>query len=175
MSNKLVVIANTHIACAYSTPAKQLAQVAILLKQLEKVTTATREANGGIAPAVVLTGDFNSTPMSGCIQFIKNGSLEKDHADRIADEGAIAFPFETLSHSLGLRSAYESVLGIEPAFTNVTHRFAGTLDYIFHSKAMIPLCVRGLPSLHECRAEKGLPNLVHPSDHLPIAATFQLS
>jgi CCR4-NOT transcription complex subunit 6 len=174
-SGKMLIAATTHIACAFTTPAKQIAQVQILLQQLHSFQTTMTVANGGVEPMVVLTGDYNSEPDSGAIQLIKSGTLPVTHPHCTVDEEDVRFPFEALSSAVPLRSAYESVLGAEPNFTNVTADYQGTLDYIFSNQGLVPLSVLGLPSLSECREEAGLPSSKHPSDHLPIAATFKIA
>jgi CCR4-NOT transcription complex subunit 6 len=174
-SGKMLITATTHIACAFETPAKQIAQVQILMKQLHSFQQTMTAANGGVEPMVVLSGDYNSKPDSGAIQLVKSGTLPVDHPDCSVDEAEVRFPFEALSSELHLRSSYESVLGAEPKFTNVKANFAATLDYVFYNQGLVPLCVLGLPSLSECREEAGLPSSKHPSDHLPIAATFKIA
>ena len=63
----------------------------------------------------------------------------------------------------------------EPPFTNVTHDFVGTLDYIFYTDdTLAPLSLLELPSEKECRNKYGgLPNTQCSSDHVALMAEFQ--
>lgn len=74
-----------------------------------------------------------------------------------------------------LRSVYASTRG-EPSFTNCTPDFTGTLDYIFFcpSSDIKPVGFLELPGSDSEEVVGGLPNYYHPSDHLPIAAEFEL-
>lgn len=61
-----------------------------------------------------------------------------------------------------------------PHFTNYTPTFTGMLDYIFynlHSKLQ-PKSLLQLPQMPELDYAQGIPNIHHPSDHLPIMAEF---
>ena len=90
-------------------------------------------------------------------------------------------------------SAYAAAAGAEPPFTNFrrcrddktleeTPLFAGCLDYILARSPPLPgpqlvlQAVSALPSEAELRAAPGgaLPTAGHPSDHVPIAATYAL-
>ncbi|GAG03655.1 unnamed protein product, partial [marine sediment metagenome] len=82
---------------------------------------------------------------------------------------------------LGMNSAYKEANGLEPMFTNYAQSRGGPmfiecLDYIFYNnfgENVFELKgVRKLPGRQE--ADGPLPNGEHPSDHLPIAATFVL-
>lgn len=63
----------------------------------------------------------------------------------------------------------------EPKFTHFTDEFRSTLDYIFlvegQTKA-VPTHILALPDPSEFG--EGLPNHIHPSDHLPIMGVFRL-
>lgn len=77
-----------------------------------------------------------------------------------------------------LRSAYFDVLGDEPAWTNYTPQFKGTLDYIFYDpKAFAPLAVLQLPAegvVNHSIYSATVPNDHHPSDHFPIMTIFDV-
>ncbi|KXN67992.1 hypothetical protein CONCODRAFT_9849, partial [Conidiobolus coronatus NRRL 28638] len=68
----------------------------------------------------------------------------------------------------------EPKYGYEPIYTNITPFFKGTLDYLFYrssSKQQIEVeSIFSLPDRENFG--EGLPNLVHGSDHLSIAAKF---
>lgn len=64
----------------------------------------------------------------------------------------------------------------EPEFTNRTHKFEGTLDYIWHDLEQVEtVAVERLPTAAELRARQGsLPDPEMPSDHLPLVAKLRL-
>ena len=76
---------------------------------------------------------------------------------------------------LPLHSIYASVQG-EPAFTNCTPDFTGTLDYIFVSclERIKAISLLELPTQESVEVVGGLPNNTHPSDHLPIGMDFAI-
>lgn len=75
-----------------------------------------------------------------------------------------------------LCSTYAYTRG-EPPFTNCTPGFTGTLDYIFFSPSdhIKPVSFLELPGPDSSDVDGGLPNLFHPSDHLPIGVEFEIS
>lgn len=75
-----------------------------------------------------------------------------------------------------LCSVYASTRG-EPPFTNCTPGFTGTLDYILFcpSDHIKPISYLELPDSEASDIAGGLPNLSHPSDHLPIGAEFEIT
>jgi hypothetical protein len=76
----------------------------------------------------------------------------------------------SISHNLQFSSAYFSIQEKEPKFTNFTHNFIGTLDYIFYSKNSKLECVNVLDLPTDLDAP--LPDASWPSDHLPLKAEF---
>lgn len=76
-----------------------------------------------------------------------------------------------------LYSAYAQMRGREPAFTNCTPDFTNTLDYIFYSPLgrVKPVSFLELPEPDSEDVAGWLPNLHHPSDHLPIGADFEVT
>jgi len=77
--------------------------------------------------------------------------------------------------------------GLEPAFTNYRDMFHGTIDYIMFRAIPVPKrlqthsgniqAVSCLSMISELEAQNqggGLPNLKHPSDHLPIAVELMI-
>jgi endonuclease/exonuclease/phosphatase family metal-dependent hydrolase len=162
-------------AASADRPAGPALQMAVLLRKLEEFC---RPAGGD---AVVICGDFNSTPDSGLYQLLASGTLPHDHAHAVPKDTtlpAILGPAGLLQHGLGLQSAYAAG-GCEPGATNVKgapENFAACLDYVFASAHLgPPVACLPVPSLDELRAEGGgLPSSRIPSDHVPIGAVFRL-
>jgi len=69
----------------------------------------------------------------------------------------------------------DSYAGTGLAFTNYVHGFSGTLDWILMAGAL--KVVRTLPGVseEELRPLGGLPNELHPSDHLSVAADLEIT
>ena len=91
------------------------------------------------------------------------------------DESFSSLSLCDFSHSLNLRSAY-ATNSPEPAFTNFTPSWSGTIDYIFiQSHAFRTLQVLDIPTEAQVTFEGGgLPNSVFPSDHVPLAVTLEI-
>jgi mRNA deadenylase 3'-5' endonuclease subunit Ccr4 len=108
--------------------------------------------------------------------------IAQEHADRqhLPSDAPAAAPSTApicaapLEHELQLESAYQSVLGREPALTNYTVGFVGTLDYIWVEKGtgLAATEVLDIPAEVDLAAHTALPSCVHPSDHLPLVATI---
>ena len=84
--------------------------------------------------------------------------------------------FPALVSARPLASSYMSVQGTEPAFTNYTLGFVGTLDYVwFDPTCGSALGVLALPAESEITNHtKALPSQRFPSDHLPLMAALSL-
>lgn len=98
----------------------------------------------------------------------------KGSADKtVLDNGISISEDEGRRSHLPLCSLYASVKG-EPAFTNCTPEFTGTLDYIFFSslESLKPVSLLEVPVAESESIKGGLPNYSHPSDHLPIGTDF---
>eukprot|EP00042_Codosiga_hollandica_P029190 m.159197 g.159197 ORF g.159197 m.159197 type:complete len:481 (-) comp53007_c0_seq4:17-1459(-) len=215
-----LIVVSTHITCAWQTPASQIAQAAVMTEQVEKFHQAAKARFGFSHAAVIIAGDFNSTPTSGLYNFMLDGKLPVPQiagvSPNVPDSERIEFPFDSLKHDLELASAYRTVAKSEPQFTCfgggstvlTTDQLAsqddkiypGTsvsvvplpawvpgsaeqrlrvltmplaLDYIFYQHdALQPVAVLDVPTIQAGRSERALPNSQHPSDHVPILATF---
>ncbi|KAI6701864.1 hypothetical protein NL676_011000 [Syzygium grande] len=164
LSRHLIVVANTYIYWDPKWADVKLAQAKYLLSRLAQFRDLVSEKFDCI-PSVIVAGDFNSTPGDKVYQFLVSGDLSSTTPEiECSDELPIP-----------LRSVYGSTRG-EPSFTNCTPDFTGTLDYIFFcpSSDIKPVGFLELPGSDSEEVVGGLPNYYHPSDHLPIAAEFEL-
>ena len=76
-----------------------------------------------------------------------------------------------LHHSLGLISACGY-----PRYTNFVSGFAGCLDYIYVDRDLLKVArVVPLPSHEDVTLYTALPNVVFPSDHLPLVCELEWS
>jgi len=125
---------------------------------------------------------LNSSEYGGVYHLLSSGSLDPDHpqlemktAPRHSKmpefmknkEGAII-------HNLQLASAYCSIMGTEPEYSNLTPDFEGCLDYIWFSKKQ--LVVQEVVEIPDREfVGKGIPNKCFPSDHVPLVAKFSFA
>jgi CCR4-NOT transcription complex subunit 6 len=161
-----------------------------LLKGLEKI------ANSAQIPMVV-AGDLNSTPGSAPHSLMLERRVSSSHRDLNNDPLHLftgSANSNKLSHTLSLMSAYSAALSTlqtspelqklvsclnpvhrEPKYTNVTHDFKETLDYIVCScPDLQPTALLELPDMEELGGSNtGLPNARWPSDHIALMAEFQ--
>lgn len=189
--SQLLCVANTHIHANPELNDVKLWQVHTLLKGLEKI-----DASAEIP--MVVCGDFNSVPGSAAHMLLSTGRVDPAHPEIGNDPLGILRPVSKLQHKLPLVSAYtaaarpelagdpviaerlrsrlEGATG-EPAFTNYTRDFVGTLDYIFFtSNSLAPAALLELPSegdvLQEGRGQ-ALPSATMSSDHILLMSAFR--
>eukprot|EP00008_Paramoeba_atlantica_P013671 CAMPEP_0201495326 /NCGR_PEP_ID=MMETSP0151_2-20130828/53392_1 /ASSEMBLY_ACC=CAM_ASM_000257 /TAXON_ID=200890 /ORGANISM="Paramoeba atlantica, Strain 621/1 / CCAP 1560/9" /LENGTH=140 /DNA_ID=CAMNT_0047884251 /DNA_START=616 /DNA_END=1038 /DNA_ORIENTATION=- len=125
----------------------------------------------------ILAGDFNIKADSDLYTLLSTGALPPQVEERALREMPELRNYD-LRISLPLfKSAYQSFLGKEPAFTNysfVTEPFYGTLDYIWLTDHFEVKDVLRLPDKID-DIDSPLPTLSEPSDHLMIGADLELS
>ena len=113
--------------------------------------------------SVIFCGDFNSTPPFAVVEYLNSGNIGADHADWRSQEGEHVTGLE-LSHTPMFMSAAGT-----PQFTNYTMGFKDCLDYIWIHKSKLSVSqVVPFPSEEELSLHTALPNIVFPSDHIPI-------
>lgn len=167
-----ICVANTHLFWDPEFADVKLWQTQMLVRELEKLT-----AKRGLP--LILCGDFNSEPTSAVHKLLAGNAkaghrCQLQHEDLPADpQGILPRQMARLSHGLLLQSAYGSVLGDEPRFTNYTEQYVGCLDYIWISAdRATPVAVLSVPHESQLTAtsRSPLPNPQHPSDHVSLCA-----
>ncbi|KAJ1462573.1 Endonuclease/exonuclease/phosphatase [Pelagophyceae sp. CCMP2097] len=167
-----VCVANTHLYSHKDFPDTKLWQTLALLRSLEAFV------NGR---PLILAGDFNSGPESSVYELLATQAVdprrpEVQFADARRPGGALKIlpDARNITHRLHLASAYFAVQGKEPAFTNLTRTFQGTLDYIWYDpRALQCTAVAPIPDVSELtHAGVALPNARHPSDHVMLVSDF---
>lgn len=166
-------------------------QVHTLLKGLEKI------ANSANIP-MVIAGDLNSIPGSAPHSLVVDRFVDISHHELAADPLNLFSPDKAAmpSHTLNLCSVYSAAYNSkaqssgldevrmqlddvyhEPKFTNITHDFKETLDYIyFTSPELLLTGVLDLPKLGDLldgNLTSGLPNAKCASDHVALMAEFE--
>ncbi|KAF4712656.1 hypothetical protein FOZ62_026079, partial [Perkinsus olseni] len=124
------------------------------------------------APAVVLGGDFNSTPPDSAVyQLLTKAAVDVDHPEHpipgVTEDavGLLRLP------SGSFVSSAKTLLGKEPEFTNYTPTWQGCLDYVFYKEGrgkLQSLSMDPLPSVDILTKQGTLPNSDIPSDHVPL-------
>jgi CCR4-NOT transcription complex subunit 6 len=164
-------VSNSHIHWNPSFSDVKLMQAQLLMDECEQFVSRS----GGRIP-MIIAGDFNSMPSSGVYAYIRDGRLRPDHPEflgyrygQYSGPGALG-----LRHNFRLASAYAAT-GAEPAFTNYTGDFVGTLDYMWYSHESVAVsAVVQMIDTATARKRVALPNAHHPSDHVSLIADFVL-
>ncbi|XP_075991551.1 protein angel-like isoform X2 [Anticarsia gemmatalis] len=97
-------------------------------------------------------------------------------SNRFVDQFSELFNSDTIGHSLRLRSVYDKYKHNETPEATTFQEYWVTVDYIYFSYCTSLKLVERLrlPTAAECEVLGRLPNEVYGSDHLALAATFQL-
>ncbi|KAL4604122.1 hypothetical protein ACB092_10G170300 [Castanea dentata] len=134
-----ICVANIHTHWSKGHEDVTLFQVVHLVNGLDKIAQSQQIP-------LIICGDFNSRPGSDTHNFVVKGRA--NCVSEKANDPLGIFQYLKLHHSLSLVSAYSSFLHSdgfeeqrrkmnsqtsEPAFTNFTNKFFGTLDYIFYT------------------------------------------
>ena len=157
-------IGTYHMPCLFDKPAVMMIH-ALAVKDL-----MYQLSNGH---PFILAGDFNARPTEIAYRVITEPTVaERALLPNIPDTD-VSYPFDR-RHVL--RSAYRTVNGAEPNFTNFStttsaRDFMATLDYIFYAGHLAVTDVLPLPAHPTGRS---YPDRDHPSDHLMLAATFRI-
>ncbi|XP_072946651.1 protein angel homolog 2-like [Epargyreus clarus] len=180
-----LVVATTHLLFT-GADATRLAQTRILLNELEKFS---QDETRGQLP-VILCGDLNSFPNSKVIKFLEEGQicipwgesleqigLAEDIIEFYSGQQVASFDginssnyvatnvmrCKIATHSFKLSSVYD---------TDKDHERWETVDHIYYTNNDMRVTQRlGPPTT--CMRRK-IPNEVYGSDHLSIAASFEM-
>lgn len=162
-------VCNTHIHWDPEFLDVKLWQTQMLVKELQKFVV-TRHL------PIILCGDFNSMPDSSVYEFLSTGALRASHPDLNFDPTGIVPNASDFRHDLQLQSCFVAATGKEPAYTNYTENFVGTIDYIFTTcDRLITTAVYDMPTEKELRKhhDSPLPNPQYSSDHLSMCADLR--
>lgn len=157
--NEQTVIGTYHMPCIFWEPQIMTIHAIEVVKQFQKYAKSI--------PAI-LAGDFNFMPTSYQYKCIT------DKVDILHKE----YPPDAKkwkSNIVQMSSAYKTVLGEEPEYTNYAQTinmkeiFSETIDYIFYFNGLVPTEVSSIPDLP---INGSFPNKDEPSDHILLSATF---
>ncbi|RLN55189.1 hypothetical protein BBP00_00008614 [Phytophthora kernoviae] len=167
-SGPLICIANVHIFPNPKFPDVKMWQVSMLAKQLERVTLSRNLPT-------ILCGDFNSEPSSAVYEFMTRNHVSLGHPDLQYAPSQLSNIYASLDleHNIGFASAYASVFGSEPEYTNYTGHWTGVVDYVWYTPELLTPFA-GLkvhpPEVLEAYSKTALPNCQFLSDHVPLYA-----
>lgn len=171
-----IIVANTHLFWDPDLTDVKLFQVDAFLQDLE---VQCSRLGGGDVP-IIIGGDFNSEPVSSVYDLLSTGMC--GNRDDIGEDSYGVLTTCRLTHNLHLRSSY-SLAGTEPAYTNYTSTFVGTLDYIWYTpESIVATALMEIPderalfsqNLEGDGSIEGLPNIQWSSDHLSLVVDFSM-
>ena len=135
-------------------------------KKGKKMITIEPYSDANSKP-LIFAGDFNIKPSSEHYQALVHGQK----LTAVPENKGLKFEWNrTIAR---MNSAYRFVHRAEPEKTLMTHTagqteiFQDTLDYIFYAGSNIHCLNAEVPEFNNC-----IPDEVHPSDHVPLTATF---
>ena len=164
IDNQPLCVGTYHMPCLYKMP-----DVMIIHSSIVKDLMFQKAAGKNL----ILAGDFNFEAKDRSYQGItRKGYLE----NRFPKSNEYIVDYQPKTEQI-LKSAYQEKNGSEPIYTNFSSTpdspdFRATLDYIFFAGSLKVESVLELPAQP---TGESYPDETHPSDHLMIAATFQLS
>ena len=164
--NRAICVLNTHLFFRPEATNIRLLQMSLLINCLNNFVKELTEQQDELnidKIAILICGDFNSTPDKAVIEFLLKGVIPGNHQVWNSDNATEKIMLD-LSHDLKLFSA----CGF-PRFTNYVAGFKDTLDYIipdemnFKVESHVPFPEEHLLALHTA-----LPSITAPSDHLAL-------
>lgn len=163
----------------------KLIQTMMLMRELQTIHEKSKSLSKCEDIPLILTGDLNSLPDSGVIEFLRNGRIACDHPD-FKDLNSYRSCLKKLmvENSSLVGNAYTHPFALEQAYTesdmpytNYTYDFQGMIDYIFFTKKHLSCATILGPVEPEWLAEHkviGYPHQCVPSDHIPLVAQLQI-
>lgn len=164
---RLLLVANTHLYFHPDSDHIRLLQAYCCIRILQWLRAEYTEKYG-IPPAVLLSGDFNSTPEFGVYKLMTTGQVPESCADWESNSEEAVRGLEAVQ---GI--PMDSACGT-PEYTNYTTGFQGCLDYIFIERHRLAVEeVVPMPSHEEVTCHQAIPSIVFPSDHIAQVATLK--
>jgi CCR4-NOT transcription complex subunit 6 len=163
-----IMVANTHLFWDPELTDVKLFQVDAFLQELEMQAQRL-----GAEVPIIVGGDFNSEPGSSVYELMSTGTCGS--RDDIGDDTFGVLNTCRLQHGIHLRSSY-SLSGSEPKYTNYTHSFVGTLDYIWYTpETIVATALMEVPdkrqlfeNAQDSDGVEGIPNMHWSSDHIAL-------
>ena len=164
INGKPLCVSTYHMPCLYKQPDTMAIHSSFLKDLVFKI------AHG---QDIILAGDFNQKPLDTMYQALTEKGYRDIHFPNV---NTYDITYQPNTEQV-FKSAYREKNRSEPVYTNFAHtqyspNFCATLDYIFFAGN---LTVEKVLELPDQPISESYPDETHPSDHLMIAATFQLS
>lgn len=164
---ELLVVCNSHFYFHPDADHIRLLQSVVCFALIEQLVRRLEEE--GHRVSVVFCGDLNSSPDTGVYQLATQGHVDDTHpgwGGASDTESGMCLSFR---HTLPFASACG-----EPEYTNYVVNFNACLDWIFYQTDRLAVTqVVELPSHEVVTANKALPSVVIPSDHLALVADLK--
>jgi endonuclease/exonuclease/phosphatase family metal-dependent hydrolase len=165
IDGKPLYIGTYHMPCLYKEPDVMVIHASVVKDLMFELSAGQN---------IILAGDFNFKPSDTSYPALTEQCYTNVH-----------FPKKSMKYDIAyqpngeqiLKSAYREKNGSEPVYTDFSHtpfspNFCATLDYIFFNGQLM---VENVLELPDHPIGESYPDETHPSDHLMIAATFQIS
>lgn len=174
--NYRIIVANAHNCWDPAFSDVKLIQVAMLMEELDELSTKWSKRKDDKLPAsvvdgggrlpIVVCGDYNSMPDSGVYEYMSRGTIDCNHKDFKSHRYG-KFTEVGMSHPFNLRSAYAQGPGGKELlpFTNYTPGFQGVIDYIWYGTSMLSVeAVMDGPEAEYVENVVGFPDPHFPSE-----------
>eukprot|EP00040_Diaphanoeca_grandis_P024013 m.131422 g.131422 ORF g.131422 m.131422 type:complete len:511 (-) comp29546_c0_seq1:160-1692(-) len=164
-------VGNAHLTWDPEFKDVKVIQTAMLTSEMSKFMAANIEDEVKRKQcAILMGGDFNSTPDSGVVEFMSKGKISQKHPDLETRDYNKFADKVGLTHNLNLKSVYTGQM----PYTNYTHDFTGIIDYLFYSADHIaPTKLLGPINAKSMQNFDGCPNPHFASDHFSLAAELK--
>ena len=162
-TGNIVIVANTHLYFEPNADHIRLIQTEMCRVELENERRRMVDKFPGKRVTSIFCGDFNSTPPFGVVEYLTKGHIPTSHADWRSQKGEEVSDLELRHHP-----RFMSAAGT-PEYTNYTMGFKDCLDYVWVEREnFLVTQVVPFPSDQELELHSALPNIVFPSDHIPV-------
>ena len=169
---KPVLVASTHLFWDPNFPEVKLKQTERLLEETQEFAKKYSKVHGNLP--IIIAGDFNSVPGSEVhLRMLKGFSAEFGGLKSAYAEALKKPPGFITQQKPGQKdtiTAGDSKHN-EPAHSNCTPGFTECIDYVFVTDDVSVTSAE--PISGPATTFQGLPDLTHPSDHLPITVTVE--
>eukprot|EP01083_Nonionella_stella_P200135 733244_1 len=168
----LICVANCHLEGHPKKENERVNQIRPIFKSLRKhgVSDAARAR-------VLVAGDFNCTSDMRACALLEEGHVER-HEALSGDIVKNSVAQKAVTHDFRFSNAY-SGLDFPTRVPEIGCGWSRPIDHIFYTAStMNPISIRQPISEDELNrirdSESGFPDETNPSDHVPVAAIFQL-
>lgn len=168
MSGLIFVIINTHLYWKYDEV--KLTQCMVIMRELRDIISVLLQGEGCDVDdqvRILFTGDLNSTRDSLVVKFLKGQIINNMDLNMIN-------PMRTYLN----RCVYDDIPEEWFDHTCYSGKLKGIFDYVWYHDTHFELdrVLSGKEVSDELRrlGQFGLPNLYHPSDHIPLLTEFKL-